>query len=100
MHQGALQCWLLPQHRHRLPGSVETARAILAHALTVFPRKKSLWRRAAALEKAHGSREALDALLERAVKYCPQARGAPTSQSLCMRQHCWAALMTWCLRSC
>ncbi|KAK9822995.1 hypothetical protein WJX81_003933 [Elliptochloris bilobata] len=54
-------------------GSVETARAILTHALAVFPGKKSLWRRAAALEKAHGSREALDALLERAVKYCPQA---------------------------
>jgi len=53
---------------------VETARAILAHALSVFPGKKSLWRRAAALEKAHGSRNALDALLERAVKYCPQAR--------------------------
>jgi pre-mRNA-processing factor 6 len=56
---------------------VETARAILAHALAVFPGKKSLWRRAAALEKGHGSRGALDALLERAVKYCPQARARP-----------------------
>ena len=62
---------------------METARAILAHALTVFPRKKSMWRRAAALEKAHGSREALDALLERAVTYCPQARSALPCHCAC-----------------
>lgn len=54
-------------------GSVETARAIYAHALSVFPGKKSIWRRAAQLEKAHGSRESLDALLKKAVQYCPQA---------------------------
>ena len=35
--------------------------------------KKSIWRRAAMLEKAHGSRESLDALLRKAVTYCPQA---------------------------
>ena len=55
-------------------GSVETARAIYAHALSIFPGKKSVWRRAAELEKAHGSAESLDELLKRAVKYCPQAR--------------------------
>lgn len=54
-------------------GSVETARAIYSHALSVFPGKKSIWRRAAQLEKAHGSRESLDALLKKAVTYCPQA---------------------------
>ena len=75
VNQGVLLC-LSANALQRVLGSVETARAILAHALTVFPGKKSLWRRAAALEKAHGSREALDALLERAVKYCPQARSA------------------------
>lgn len=53
--------------------STETARAIFAHALTVFPGKKSVWLRAAQLEKAAGSRESLDALLRRAVTYCPQA---------------------------
>ena len=37
------------------------------------PGKKSIWRRAAALEKAHGNPEAVDALLRRAVTYCPQA---------------------------
>lgn len=98
-------------------GSVETARAIYAHALSVFPGKKSIWRRAAQvthtrccsgctlchthallqtavrsppsshpllplllaplrnqqLEKAHGDAAALDALLRKAVQYCPQA---------------------------
>ena len=54
-------------------GSAETARAIFAHALSVFPGKKSIWRRAAQLEKAAGTRESLDALLRKAVQYCPQA---------------------------
>jgi pre-mRNA-processing factor 6 len=54
-------------------GSIQTARAIYAHALKVFPGKKSIWRRAAFLEKNHGTRESLEELLIRAVKYCPQA---------------------------
>lgn len=54
-------------------GSYETARAIYAYALMVFPNKKSIWRRAAFLEKAHGTREQLEELLQRAVKHCPQA---------------------------
>jgi len=53
-------------------GSVETARAIYGHALSVFPGKKSIWRRAAQLEKAKGSTESLDAILKKAVTYCPQ----------------------------
>ncbi|KAL2915099.1 U4/U6 x U5 tri-snRNP complex subunit Prp1 [Polyrhizophydium stewartii] len=54
-------------------GSIATARAILAHALKLYPNKKSLWRRAAFLEKEHGTRESLEELLQRAVRYCPQA---------------------------
>lgn len=59
-------------------GSVATARAIYAHAAAQFPGEPAVWRAAAALEKAHGSREALDLLLQKAVRYCPQAevRGA------------------------
>jgi pre-mRNA-processing factor 6 len=53
--------------------SIETARAIFAHALKVFPGKKSVWRRAAFLEKEHGTRESLEELLQRAVRHCPQA---------------------------
>ncbi|GAB4831492.1 hypothetical protein Ancab_005510 [Ancistrocladus abbreviatus] len=54
-------------------GSIETARAIYAHALTVFLTKKSVWLKAAQLEKSHGTRESLDALLRKAVTYVPQA---------------------------
>lgn len=54
-------------------GSIQTARAIYAHALTVFPGKKSLWLRNAHLEKAHGTKESLDQLLKKAVRHCPQA---------------------------
>ena len=59
-------------------GSVETARAIYAHALGVFPGKKSIWRSAAQLEKDHGSSAALDALLAKAVTYCPQVLARET----------------------
>ena len=34
----------------------ECARAIYAHALSVFPSKKSVWLRAAHFEKNHGTR--------------------------------------------
>ena len=37
-------------------GRIGTARAIMAYALRVFPDRKNLWRRAADLEKAHGTR--------------------------------------------
>lgn len=54
-------------------GKVETARAIYAYAIQVFPNRSSLWNKAADLEKRHGSRDAQLALLERAVKSCPNA---------------------------
>ena len=40
-------------------GSVETARAIYAHALKVFPNKKSIWIKAAYFEKAKGTQYVL-----------------------------------------
>lgn len=54
-------------------GCIETARAILAYTLKVFPDRQTIWRQAADLEKGHGTRESLEALLERAVTYCPKA---------------------------
>lgn len=54
-------------------GSISTARYIYSHALSVFPAKKGIWRRAAQLEKQHGTRESFEEILERAVRYCPQA---------------------------
>ncbi|KAM5546596.1 hypothetical protein ABKV19_002401 [Rosa sericea] len=64
--------WLADAEEYMKSGSIETARAIYAHALTVFLTKKSVWRKAAMLEKSHGTKESLDALLRRAVKYLPQ----------------------------
>ena len=52
---------------------VQTARAIYAYALAVFPGKKSIWMRLAQVERAHGTPESLDQLLEKALRYCPQA---------------------------
>ena len=46
---------------------------MLAFALRVFPDRRDLGgRRAADLEKAHGSHESLDKLLAHAVECCPQ----------------------------
>lgn len=54
-------------------GAYECARAIYAHAISIFPSKKSIWLRAAYFEKNHGTRESLEALLQRAVAHCPKA---------------------------
>ena len=64
-------------------GSVETARAILQHAISVFPGKKSLYRALAHLERQHGTPEAVAEVLERGVKYCPQVPFPLCSQYLC-----------------
>jgi pre-mRNA-processing factor 6 len=52
---------------------VGTAHAVLAFALRVFPDRLDLWRRAADLEKAHGTHKILDKLPARVVECCPQA---------------------------
>jgi pre-mRNA-processing factor 6 len=57
-------------------GSIETARSVYAALIAAFPGKPGVWRAAAAFEKQHGSREELDALLKRAVSYCPQVGAA------------------------
>jgi hypothetical protein len=54
-------------------GAVECARAIYAFALQEFASKKSIWLRAAYFEKNHGTRDSLEALLQRAVAHCPKA---------------------------
>ncbi|GLT67413.1 hypothetical protein SLA2020_397260 [Shorea laevis] len=65
--------WVADAEECKKRGSIETARAIYAHALSVFLTKKSIWLKAAQLEKSHGTRESLDALLRKAVTYRPQA---------------------------
>ncbi|KAG2138006.1 hypothetical protein DEU56DRAFT_945797 [Suillus clintonianus] len=52
---------------------IGTARAMLVYALKVFPDQRNLWRKAADVEKAHGTKEPLDGVLSQAVQYCPQA---------------------------
>jgi pre-mRNA-processing factor 6 len=53
-------------------GSVETARAILAHSLTAFPTKSALWMQAVELEKKHGNASTLDKVLAAASDRIPQ----------------------------
>ncbi|KAJ2785352.1 U4/U6 x U5 tri-snRNP complex subunit Prp1 [Coemansia javaensis] len=55
-----------------VPGSLETARALLALAVEAQPGRAELWRAAADLERAHGPAAAAEAVLRRAVQYCPQ----------------------------
>lgn len=51
----------------------ETARAIYAYLLRLFPTSKSGWAKALELEKNHGTREAYWQLLEKSCEACPQA---------------------------
>ncbi|KAJ8094354.1 U4/U6 x U5 tri-snRNP complex subunit Prp1 [Marasmius tenuissimus] len=68
-----LDTWIDDAESALARGMVGTARAVLAYALKVYPDKKTLWIRAAGLEKSHGTKESLDSILERAVEHCPQA---------------------------
>jgi pre-mRNA-processing factor 6 len=65
--------WMADAEECLKRGAVETARSIYAATTAAFPGSAGVWRAAADLEKAHGSRERLDALLRRAVQFCPQA---------------------------
>ncbi len=54
-------------------GRYETARAILGHAVSVFPYSTTVWHASADLEKHHGTVESLLSVLERAVNACPSS---------------------------
>ncbi|KAI1657319.1 pre-mRNA splicing factor [Daldinia decipiens] len=54
-------------------GMYETARAIFAYALRVFPTSKTIWLAAADLERNHGSKEDLWQVLEKAVNAVPRS---------------------------
>ena len=51
-----LDTWVGDAESAEERGRVGTARAILAYALRVFPDRKFLWRKAADLEKIHGTK--------------------------------------------
>ncbi|GBF98664.1 hypothetical protein Rsub_11658 [Raphidocelis subcapitata] len=65
--------WMADADEMGRKGSVETARAIYEVLQSTFPGKEEVWREAAKLEKAAGGGARLDALLRRAVTYCPSA---------------------------
>lgn len=67
------QTWIDDAENCAREAAFECARAIYAHALQVFPMKKSIWLRAAYFEKSHGTRESLESLLQKAVANCPKA---------------------------
>ena len=64
--------WIADAESSIARGAPQTAKAIFAEALSVFPAKKSIWLRAAALAKKHGSSQELEEMLRKAVTYCPQ----------------------------
>jgi pre-mRNA-processing factor 6 len=51
-----LDTWVGDAESAEARGMVGTARAVLAYALKVFPDQRNLWRKAADLEKAHGTK--------------------------------------------
>lgn len=67
------QTWIDDAENCAKEGAYECARAVYAHALQIFPSKKSIWLRAAYFEKSHGTRESLETLLQKAVSHCPKS---------------------------
>ncbi|CAH7689019.1 PRP1 splicing factor, N-terminal-domain-containing protein [Phakopsora pachyrhizi] len=65
--------WLEDSQSSLVNGFVETSRAILSFALNVYPNRSEIWRRAADLEKSHGTSASLLKILERAVNCCPHS---------------------------
>ena len=53
-------------------GAIATARAILAHSLSTFPSKRSLWMQATEMERTHGTPRSLDDVLAAASERLPQ----------------------------
>ena len=51
-----LDTWVGDAESAEAKGMVSTARAILSYALKVYPDRRNLWRKAADLEKTHGTR--------------------------------------------
>ncbi|KAK7700121.1 U4/U6 x U5 tri-snRNP complex subunit Prp1 [Diaporthe eres] len=54
-------------------GRYETARAIYAYALRVFPTSRTVWKEAVDLERNHGSKDALWNVLKKATEACPNS---------------------------
>lgn len=68
-----MDVWLDDAVSMEAKGLISAARGVYAYCLRVFPMKQAIWRKAAELEKAHGTKDALMSLLDRAVASVPQA---------------------------
>ncbi|XP_026191354.1 pre-mRNA-processing factor 6 [Cyclospora cayetanensis] len=69
----AKRVWSEDAEEYLSRGSVAVARALYTHALDRLRTKKSLWLALADLETKHGTREALEKVLQKAVACCPKA---------------------------
>ena len=87
-----LDTWVGDAESAEAKGMVSTSRAILSYALKVYPDRRNLWRKAADLEKNHGTRSVAvlriyiftDSIFEQGKFRCHSrlSRGAlPTSRS-------------------
>ncbi|KAF1940735.1 hypothetical protein EJ02DRAFT_435380 [Clathrospora elynae] len=65
--------WMEDAKRSISNGRYETARAIIAHAVSHFPYSTTLRTTSANLEKHHGTTESLLSVLEHAVSACPSS---------------------------
>ncbi|KAF2012299.1 hypothetical protein BU24DRAFT_352944 [Aaosphaeria arxii CBS 175.79] len=65
--------WLQDAKDSIARGRFETARAVLGHAISIFPLSTTVWHAAAELEKRHGTVDLLLNMLERAVNACPKS---------------------------
>ncbi|KAF2436002.1 putative Pre-mRNA-splicing factor prp1 [Tothia fuscella] len=65
--------WMNDARESANRGCYHTARAIYAYALRVFVTKVSVWKAATELERTHGTKESLLALLEKAIEACPKS---------------------------
>lgn len=68
-----LDTWLDDAEASLARDRTQTARAVYAYALRAYPHKQSLWRSAAELERAHGTRDDYLSLLEQAFTALPHA---------------------------
>jgi hypothetical protein len=52
---------------------IESARTVLAELLALYARSETLWLKAVALEKQHGTADSLHTMLSKSVQACPQS---------------------------
>ena len=65
--------WMEDAEAFITQGALKCARAVYAFTLNTFPKKKSIWTRAAFFEREHGTAENYEALLKKATESCPDA---------------------------